>query len=268
MTKVTHFFLLKKLIFSLEKVKHVNKKHLSDSEHDSDSADDDYSQPILPKKKANFVPRTSVSAEVYGMYNKKENYKPNLVQKSHGQKDKIAARLNQSFMFSALDQKEKEIVINAMEEKKFKANDWVIRQGEDGDNLYVVEQGTLKCFKRFNKNDAEEKYLKTYVPGESFGELALLYNAPRAASILAESDCILFALDRECFNHIVKDAAMKKREKYEDFLLKVELLQSMDPYERIKIADALKPESFLEGDYIMKQVLSFSLFRLKSIFNI
>lgn len=227
---------------------------MSDSDHDSDSADDDYNQQIVPKKKGTFVPRTSVSAEVYGMYNKKENYKPKVIPKSQAQKDKIGQRLNQAFMFSALEEKEKEIVINAMEEKHFKAGEWVIKQGEDGDHLYVVDQGSLKCFKRFSKTDKEDKYLKTYVPGESFGELALLYNAPRAASIQAETNSILFALDRSCFNNIVKDAAMKKRQRYEDFLLKVELLQSMDPYERVKIADALRPEVFKQGDYVMKQV--------------
>ena len=46
--------------------------------------------------------------------------------------------------------------------------------------------------------------MKVYGPGESFGELALLYNAPRAATIIAKSDSVLFALDRETFNHIVK----------------------------------------------------------------
>lgn len=129
----------------------------------------------------------------------------------------------------------------------------MIRQGEAGDHLYVVDQGSLKCFKRFSKEDKEPRYLKTYQVGESFGELALLYNAPRAASIQAETACVLFALDRECFNHIVKNAAVKKRERYEEFLVKVDLLQTMDPYERIKIADALKPEVFKAGDLLMKQ---------------
>lgn len=52
--------------------------------------------------------------------------------------------------------------------------------------------------------------MKNYYPGESFGELSLLYNAPRAATIIAKNDCILWALDRETFNNIVRDAAMYK----------------------------------------------------------
>ena len=60
--------------------------------------------------------------------------------------------------------------------------------------------------------------MKEYNPGEAFGELALLYNCPRAATITANSDSKLWSLDRKTFNHIVKDAAANKREKFEEFL--------------------------------------------------
>lgn len=72
--------------------------------------------------------------------------------------------------------------------------------------LFVVEEGQLDCFKRF-KPDEEPKFLKTYEPGEAFGELALLYNAPRAATITAKTDALCWELDRATFNHIVKDSA-------------------------------------------------------------
>lgn len=115
-----------------------------------------------------------------------------------------------------------------------------------------MEEGELDCFKKFP--DAEEpKYLKTYVPGEAFGELALLYNAPRAATIKAKSDCQLWVLDRNTFNFIVKDAAQRKRDKYESFLKSVPLLSSMDHYERSKLADAIKEEKFEAEDFIIRQ---------------
>lgn len=128
----------------------------------------------------------------------------------------------------------------------------MIKQGEDGDILYLIESGTLDCFKKFS-GQTTDTFLKTYQPGESFGELALLYNAPRAASIRAKENCTLFALDRETFNHIVKDAASKRRDKYETFLSKVEVLQGMDPYERSQIADALVNEKYKAGNHIVTQ---------------
>lgn len=72
--------------------------------------------------------------------------------------------------------------------------------------MYVVEYGSLACTKHF-KGNAEPTLLKTYQPGEGFGELALLYNAPRAATITASTESVLWKLDRDTFNHIVKDAA-------------------------------------------------------------
>jgi len=101
----------------------------------------------------------------------------------------------------------------------------------------------LDCFKLF-PDESAPRYLKTYEPGEAFGELALLYNAPRAATITAKTDCFLWVLDRNTFNYIVKDAAARKREKYEDFLKSVPILANMDHYERSKLADAIKEEKY------------------------
>ena len=196
--------------------------------------------------------RAGVSAEAYGEFNKKEDFIPRVIEKTEEQKNKIKKRIISSFLFSNLDQKELEIVINAMDEKKYKPNENVITQGESGDCLYVVEEGNLDCTKHFTE-DGEEKYLKTYIPGESFGELALLYNAPRAATIKAKTDCILWVLDRETFNNIVKDSAQKKREKYENFLKKVDILSTIDSYELTQICDALKSEVYNKGDFIIRE---------------
>ena len=67
-------------------------------------------------------------------------------------------------------------------------------------------------------------------------------------------DSICFSLDRECFNHIVKEGSIKRRERYEETLKKVDLLSSMDPYERTHLCDGLKEMKVKTGDIIIKEV--------------
>lgn len=78
-----------------------------------------------------------------------------------------------------------------------------------------------------------------------------MYNAPRAASIIAKTDSILYALDRECFNNIVRGASIQKREKYESFLNKVPILESIDSYEKLQVADCLKSVKFNKDDFVI-----------------
>ena len=178
--------------------------------------------------------------------------KVRVVPKSDELKTQIRTRLLQSFLFSSLDDKDLEIVINAMEVKTFEPSSTVIKQGDDGAELFLVGEGTLDCFKVMKKGE-EAKLIKEYEPGDAFGELALLYNAPRAATIKAKTEAVLYSLDRDTFNLIVKDSAAKKREKYEKCLKNVKVLDSVSIYERSQIADAIKEQKFNPGDYVIKQ---------------
>ena len=196
--------------------------------------------------------RSSVSAEAFGMFNKKSAFKPRVIPKTDTQKETIKSRCLQSFIFNALEDQDMISVIDAFEEKRYKAGEYVIKEGEKGDVVFLVDTGELDCEKTFKKGDPPT-YLKTYKPGESFGELALLYNAPRAATIKAKTDCLLWALDRGTFNNIVKEAAVKKRERYENSLKNVHILSTIDAYELGQICDAVKSEKVEKGDYIIKQ---------------
>jgi cAMP-dependent protein kinase regulator len=95
--------------------------------------------------------------------------------------------------------------------------------------------------------------LTKYEQGAAFGELALLYNAPRAATITCIDEGTLYSLDRNTFNHIVKDAAVKRREKYENFLSQVKILESLEPYEKTKLADAFKEINYKPNEYVIKE---------------
>jgi cAMP-dependent protein kinase regulator len=226
-----------------------DKEMIVDSESEHTDEDEDLVDDLVQihQKRDIKIGRSSVSAEVYGQFYKKENFIPKVIKKSPSQLKRLNDVTSKSFVFNNLDENELNTVIDAIDERRFNAGEIVISEGENGDLLYIVEKGELDCSKK------SLGFLKTYKEGESFGELALLYNAPRAATIQAKTDCILWGLDRETFNHIVKDAAIKKREQYESFLKSISILKDINDYELSQICDAVKTVTYSQGERIITE---------------
>lgn len=116
-------------------------------------------------------------------------------------------------------------------------------------DVYVNDSGALQP-----GPDGIGKRVGSVQAGGSFGELALMYNAPRAATVVsAEQTCTLWALDRVTFRRILMESTFARRRLYEKFLEEVPLLSSLTPYERSKIADALETQKHPAGTTIIKQ---------------
>jgi len=145
---------------------------------------------------------------------------------------------------------------DAMFEKKLPAGEAVIKQGDEGDNFYVVDDGVFEVIVNGNK-------VVEIGPGGSFGELALMYNTPRAATVKAKEDSVVWAVDRVTFRRIIMNNTFRKRKMYENFVRTVPILQSLEPEERVKVADALEPQTFSEGDNISKNFLFPFFFPMK-----
>lgn len=64
----------------------------------------------------------------------------------------------------------------------------------------------------------ENKYLSTLAPGKVLGELAILYNCKRTATIKAATDCKLWAIERQCFQTIMMRTGLIRQAEYTDFL--------------------------------------------------
>ena len=100
--------------------------------------------------------------------------------KTDEQRARLQERVQTCLLFRTLDVQQLAEVIDAMFEHKVKAEEMVIRQGDDGDYFYVIETGVYSAL---ISTDAGPKKVFTYENEGNFGELALLYNMPRAASI-------------------------------------------------------------------------------------
>ncbi|CAD8138763.1 unnamed protein product [Paramecium octaurelia] len=195
---------------------------------------------------------TKSNAGFHEEFDKNEKFKQHVIEKTKDQIEKIKKKILNSFLFKVLDEQNLETVICAMEVKKFQAGDIVIRQGDDGNELYVIDEGELECTKKFPNKHQEQK-LKTYLPGECFGELALLYNAPRAATIRATKPVVAFTLDRQTFDLYVKDVAIRKREQMEQIINTIDLLKSLDSYEKLQFCDVLEEKKYSKGEKVINQ---------------
>jgi len=133
----------------------------------------------------------------------------------------------------------------------------VIRQGalvESGEpGLFVLERGRLDVYKKNQGEEEPGRRVFTYSEmGQSFGELALLYNCPRAATVICRTDAVLWSIDRDTFNHCVKDGYRKIRERREAFIESVEILSSLTSDERTKIVDVVQSKTYTDGDAIIR----------------
>lgn len=64
----------------------------------------------------------------------------------------------------------------------------------------------------------------TIAEGGSFGELALIYGTPRAATVRAKTDVKLWGIDRDSYRRILMGSTIRKRKMYEEFLSRVSIL--------------------------------------------
>ncbi len=174
------------------------------------------------------------------------------VPKSAEQSRHLEDSLRANIMFAHLDADERQQVFDAMFQVDFDAGSVIIQQGDDGDNFYVIDTGTCDIYVQ-KPGDAEPTLVLSLDAGGSFGELALIYGSPRAATVKAKTAVSLWAIDRITYRRIMMGTTMRKRKLYESFLEKVPILQHLTKYERITVADALESYVYSPGEVIVRQ---------------
>ncbi|XP_061600620.1 cGMP-dependent protein kinase 2 [Cololabis saira] len=137
-------------------------------------------------------------------------------------------------------------MMDCMYEKVYTEGQLVIQEGEAGNFLYVLAGGLLEVIQN-------GKLLGEMHPGTAFGELAILYNCKRTATVKALSDSHIWALDRQTFQTIMMRTTQARHEEYFSFLRSVSLLRDLPEEKLVKIVDCLEVDCFEKGEYIIRE---------------
>jgi cAMP-dependent protein kinase regulator len=231
----------------------TNDDHIDEPMSDNDDFMDEAEEMALLARRNNVGQRKSVSAEGYDPDASDDDDDPRVVHpKTDEQRDRLSNVISKMLIFSSLDIEQTQQVLDAMFERIVEPGEHVIDEGDDGDNFYVIERGTFDIF----INDPVTKdpqHKGTYNGSGAFGELALVYNCPRLATIIATVNGALWGMDRTTFRRIIVKNAAKKRRQYEDFLSSVPLLSTLTPEERMKVADAMTTKVYADDELCLRQ---------------
>uniref|UniRef100_A0AAY4CXB9 Cyclic nucleotide-binding domain-containing protein n=1 Tax=Denticeps clupeoides TaxID=299321 RepID=A0AAY4CXB9_9TELE len=221
-----------------------------DSENGEEEEDDDDEEFVAPVINR-FIRRASVCAEAFNPDEDEEDKEPRITHpKTDEQRQRLQEACKDILLFKNLDPEQMSQVLDAMFEKTVEPGGHIIDQDDDGDNFYVIERGTFDILLRA---DGTERTVGSYDNRGSFGELALMYNTPRAATIVATSTGALWCLDRLTFRRIIVKNNAKKRKMYEAFIETLPLLTSLEPSERMKVVDVLSSKVYNAGEQIIAQ---------------
>uniref|UniRef100_A0A3P9N898 Protein kinase cAMP-dependent type II regulatory subunit beta n=1 Tax=Poecilia reticulata TaxID=8081 RepID=A0A3P9N898_POERE len=193
----------------------------------------------------------TVCAEAFNPDEDEDDKEPRVTHpKTDEQRQRLQEACRDILLFKNLDPEQMSQVLDAMFEKFCTVGEHIIDQDDDGDNFYVIESGT---FNIFVKIEGAEKLVGSYDNKGSFGELALMYNTPRAATIIATSPGALWCLDRLTFRRIIVKNNAKKRKMYEAFIETLPLLTSLEVSERMKVVDVLSTRVYNDSQQIIAQ---------------
>jgi len=86
-------------------------------------------------------------------------------------------------LFKHIQEKNLKLVSNLLKEREFKKGDTIVKQGDSGVGLFIIKSGKVKIMKKLS--DGKEIDIAVHGEGEFFGELSVLDDKPRTASVIA-----------------------------------------------------------------------------------
>jgi len=171
--------------------------------------------------------------------------------------DELETSLRNCSCFSVLSDEELAAIRDQSHLRHFKLGQVVFRQGDAGDGLYVVHSGKVRVL---HEERSDETPLNTLFAGDHFGELSLVSDEPRSATIRSAADSTLIQIPAEAVKNLLEQNSELRQyfERYADRLelwnfIKVvaQLGKNLKPPQLRELVDQFEPREFAAGETIL-----------------
>lgn len=139
-----------------------------------------------------------------------------------------------------------DLLIRGMKREEVDEGFLLITEGESGSKLFVVESGTLEV-------TINGTMIREMSKGSMCGELALLYDAPRSATVQCKTKCVLWSLSREIFKKIQAISATANQIQRARWLIASPELAILSPIDLSRLVGCLQLVQFAAGDKIFTE---------------
>lgn len=168
------------------------------------------------------------------------------VNKSSRDVEIIEKSFEKHFIFTTLTQDQKKVVIQAMKLYTLASNQTIFHQNQPGTSFFIVASGLLEVL----VNDVR---INTITEGQGFGELALMHDSPRTATVRTLTTVTLWGLDRNSFKKIIEDLNVKHYEENKAFIESVSVFAILKPAQIESLVGSLVTFNYAPGQVVVKE---------------
>ncbi|XP_040920791.1 cGMP-dependent protein kinase 1 [Toxotes jaculatrix] len=168
------------------------------------------------------------------------------VKKTVSETSLIVKAIQKNDFLSRLDDEQTAMMVDLLVVSTFKPGDEVIKEGSEGDSMYIVAAGELLVTQAGQD-------LRTLTSGDVFGELAILYNCKRTATVKAKTVVRLWCMERQTYRTIITNKSKKKREQLMGFLKTSRTLKDLNDVQLSKIIDSMEEVKYQDKDVIVRE---------------
>ena len=176
--------------------------------------------------------------------------------KGRRQRQRYIKLLKGTSVMKTLDAEQLEEIVELLTLREFYKGQYIIREGDVGDAMFIIDEGEVEVYKFL---DGKQKLLATLGKGVCLGELALMTDGRRTASVIAKGEVSAFYITQSIFKEYMEGSMQEDARGAQQHILQHEILEKVPCFkslveeDRKKALEVMRPQHFAQGDYIVRQ---------------